>query len=581
MRVNRDVVHRDSDVHAGAGTHRANVRIRGGIVAFALTAVLASGLAHAQSISGQQAQRDRARRQAQQLQQLRAAPDVRLQGTFTTDYHQRALPAETRCFRVGTPTLEGAHLAQFGFVQRYLDLYAGRCIGARGLQLLVKRTSDLILARGYVTSRVVVPAQNLASGHLRIVLLAGTLQAVRYAPGSARVDWLDALSLRPGDVINLRAIEQGLEQLRRVPSQQVTIDIAPGTKPGTSDLVLRVVKGKPWRVILSLDDSGARATGKEQGGVTFAIDHPLGINDLFSFGVTHSVGHYRGLRGTVGTNLSYSLPWDDWTFTLASWNYAYRQPVTGSLQTFDYTGAARTTALTANRMMFRNARSKTSLEMTVSVRDARSYVDGVEIDTQRRLTSSAELALVHRRYIGSAQLDLRLAYRRGTPWFGTQWLKGRNGGPTDRYGMTLLDASLSLPFRTGSLPWVWTSELHAQATGDHLYVEDDLAIGGRYSVRGFDGNTTLGGTHGAYWRNTLSLPIGDTGSQLYGGVDIGHVGGGAQRAFASQTLSGAVLGVRGGRWGLNWDLFAGWPLHAPKGFPVSRPTAGMQWLYTF
>jgi hemolysin activation/secretion protein len=556
---------------------------RFGSLSIAILATLAcvTGSAHAQSISDQQEQRERAQRQAQQFQQLRSAPDVRLENAFATDYHQAALPSETPCFHIDTLTLEGAHLAEFAFVQRYLHSYAGRCIGQQGLQLLIKRASDLMLARGYVTSRVVIPEQNLATGHLRVVLLAGTLGAVRYAPGSAKVDWLNALSLRPGDVINLRAIEQGLEQLKRVPSQDVKIDIAPGTQPGTSDLVLTVTKGKPWRVIFSLDDSGAYTTGKEQGGVTFAIDQPLGINDLFSFGVTHSVGHYRGIKGTVGSNFSYSVPWDNWTFTLNSAAYAYRQPVTGALQTFDYTGTSRTTSATANRMVYRDAHSKTSVEMTVSTRNAHSYVDGTEILTQRRLTSAAELAVVHRRYIGNAQLDVRLAYRRGTPWFGAEWEPGKDGGPTDRYGMAVLDTSLSLPFKALDQMWIWTSELHAQSTGDHLYVEDYLTVGGRYTVRGFDGNTTLGGDHGAYWRNTLSLPLGASGSAVYGGIDAGHAGGDTQGTFTSHTLSGAVVGLRGGRWGLNWDLFAGWPLQTPQGFPVRRPTAGMQWLYTF
>jgi hemolysin activation/secretion protein len=125
------------------------------------------------------------------------------------------------------------------------------------------------------------------------------------------------------------------------------------------------------------------------------------------------------------------------------------------------------------------------------------------------------------------------------------------------------------------------SELHAQATGDHLYAEDDLTLGGRYTVRGYDGNTVLAGRHGYYWRNTLNLPVGGTGVLLYGGMDVGHVGGDAISGYASHSLSGAVLGVRGSRWGLSWDVFAGWPMQAPRGFPVRRPTAGMQWIYTY
>jgi len=539
------------------------------------------GPACAQTATEQQEQRERAQRQAQQREQLRAAPDVRLQGAYATDYHQTTLPAETPCFRVETIALEGAHQAEFAFVQRYLNRYAGRCIGQQGLALLLHRASDLVIERGYITSRLVTPEQNLSSGHLRVVLLAGTLGAVRFAPGSPTASWRSALALRPGDVINLRAIEQGLEQLKRVPSQDVKIDIAPGKQPGTSDLVLTVTRGKPWRFTFNLDDSGAYVTGKEQGGVTLAVDQPLGINDLFSVGATHSVGRYRGLKGTDGANFNYSVPWDNWTYSLSSYNYSYRQPVTGALQTFDYTGTSRTTALSATRLVQRDAHSRTSVEVTVSTRDAHSYVDGVEVVTQKRQTTATELALIHRRYLGNAQLDVRLAYRRGVSWFDGQWQAATNGGPTNRYGITMLDASLSLPFQALTQRWLWTSELHAQGTGDHLYTEDFLTIGGRYTVRGYDGNTTLGGDHGAYWRNTVSWPMGNSGSSLYGGLDVGRAGGDTASTFTSHSLSGVVLGLRGGRWNANWDLFAGWPLQTPQGFPVRRPTAGMQWIYTF
>lgn len=537
-------------------------------------------IAYTQSLPAQQEQRQRSQQQARQREELRDAPDVRLPQGAAGDYGQTTLPTEKPCFVLSAISLEGAHAAQFGFIRRYLEKYRGRCAGQQGLALLAHRASDLLIARGFVTSRLVIPPQNLRHGQLRVVLIAGTLGRVRLAPGSRAVDWRSAIPLRPGDVINLRAIEQGLEQLKRVPSQDVKIDIAPGQSPGTSDLVLTAVRSKPWRVTLNMDDAGSNATGKEQGGVTLALDQPFGINDLLSVGVSNTVGGYRGEKGTRGNHMSYSLPRGNWTFSLDASKYGYRQPVTGSLQTFSFTGTSQSTSFSATRLLQRDARGKTSIELDVGVRDARSYVDGVEIATQRRLTSSAELALVHRRYLGHAQLDARLAYRRGTPWFGAQWEGAFDGGPTHRYGLTTLDASLSLPFQLGSRALFWLSELHAQATGDHLYVEDDLAIGNRYSVRGFDGNATLGGERGAYWRNTLNLPLADGASSIYGGVDTGRVDGNTAPGLSSHRLSGAVVGCRGTRWGLSWDLFMGWALQTPRGFQTRRPTAGMQWIFT-
>jgi hemolysin activation/secretion protein len=536
---------------------------------------------HAQSPTAQQEQRARAQRQAQQREALRSAPDVRLRAGQVSDYHVTTVPAETPCFRIDVVQLTGAHHERFDFLETYLDSYRGRCLGQQGLRLLARRATDLLLARSYITSRVAIPDQNLAGGHLRVVLLVGTVASIRFAPGSAKVDWRSALPIRPGDVLNLRAIEQGLEQLKRVTSQDAKIDIAPGTRPDTSDLVLTVTRGRSWRIIANLDDSGANSTGKEQGGLTLAVDSPLGLNDLLSIGYTHSLGRFEPGKGTRGHNLNYSVPWGNWTFGLSSMGFGYRETVSGSLQSFAYTGTSNTTAVSATRLVHRNSHSRTSLQVSVATRDEHSYIDGVQIQTQRRRATSVELALIQRRYFGRSQLDWRLAYRWGAPWLGGAWRPSVAGSPTDRYGFATLDASLSTPLRMFSKPWVWLSELHAQATGDHLYAEDGITIGGRYTVRGYDGDTALAGRHGAYWRNTLSLPLGTTGAQLYGGVDVGHVGGGVGGGYASHSLSGAVIGVRGSRLGLSWDLFAGWPMQAPHGFPVRRPTAGMQWIYAY
>ena len=545
-----------------------------------VTGAVSSAL-RAQTTTAQQEQRERAQRQAQQREALRLAPDVRLVAGNAFDYHLTTVPAETPCFRIDVVQLEGAHRADFAFLQKYLAGYRSRCLGQQGLRLLARRATDLLLARGYITSRVVIPDQNLATGRLRVVLLAGTVAAIRFAPGSVKVNWRSALPIRPGDVLNLRAIEQGLEQLKRVPSQDARVDIAPGAQPDTSDLVLTIMQGRRWRIIANLDDSGAPGTGKEQGGLTLAIDQPFGINDLLSIGYTHSLGRFDPKKGTRGHNLNYSAPWGNWTFGLSSMAYGYRETVFGSLQSFAYTGTSNTTAVSATRLVHRDAHSRTSLQVSVATRNEHSYIDGVQIQTQHRRATSVELALIQRRYVGHSQFDWRLAYRWGVPWLDGAWRPSVMGGPTDRYGFATLDASLSTPVPMFSTPWVWLSELHAQATGDHLYAEDDITIGGRYTVRGYDGNTVLAGRHGAYWRNTLRLPLRRTGAQLYGGVDVGRVGGGVTGDYASHSLSGIVVGLRGSRFGLSWDLFAGWPLQAPHGFPVRRPTAGMQWIYAY
>ncbi|WP_196303660.1 ShlB/FhaC/HecB family hemolysin secretion/activation protein, partial [Ralstonia solanacearum] len=107
----------------------------------------------------------------------------------------------------------------------------------------------------------------------------------------------------------------------------------------------------------------------------------------------------------------------------------------------------------------------------------------------------------------------------------------------------------------------------------------------RYTVRGFDGEMSLIGDRGFYWRNELQAPIGNTGLSLYGGLDYGHVYGPSTVGLAGTQLAGAVIGLRGG-WGtragsISYDLFLGTPVYKPAAFNTARITAGFQLVYQY
>lgn len=529
-----------------------------------------------------QEQRQRAQQQAHQRERRRQQSDVRLQKGLSTDYRTHALPSESSCFILKSMALDGSHRDAFAWLSDYLDDYLGRCIGQRSLNLIVRRATDLILAHGYVTTRLLVPQQDLSAGKLRLLLVPGVVGRIRYAPGSMHVSWRNALPLRSGDLLNLRAIEQGLEQMKRVPSQDVHIDIAPGSKPGVSDLVLDVQRSGFWRGSVSYSDAGSEYTGKQQGGIHLAVDQPAGINDILSVGLTGYVGGDSG-KGFQSNRLRYSVPWDYWTFALSSSGYSYHRHVHGVSRTFETGGRSRTTALSIKRVVERSESAVTSVRLTLSGRTAHSNIEDVEIRVQRRHTTAVELALLQRRYIGRAQLDLSLAQRRGVPWFGAQSDAPAASGdaPTFRYTIDTFDAQLSWPFRWGRQALSWSSTLHAQYTRDRLYAENFIALGGRYTIRGFDGRYTLGAERGWFWRNRLGWALGNSGMRLYGGVDVGHVGGVDARTWSSHTLAGAFLGLRGAAYGFHWNLFAGWALEAPDGLTTRRPAAGMQVVYQF
>jgi hemolysin activation/secretion protein len=552
--------------------------------AIALGTLMLSSSLHAQLSLDQQEQRERAQREARARQAQQEAPDVRFEKPAShRQWRDTVLPAETDCHALAAIHLEGEHVARFAFAQRYLDRYQGRCVGTEGLNLIVRRVADLIVERGYVTSRIGLPPDAFDGSTLRLALVAGTIHEVRMAtPSAVAGDWRFALPSRPGDLLNLRDIEQAVEQFKRLSSQDVSIDIAPTDVAGTSDLVISVARTRPWHLFASLDDSGAPATGRRQGALNGTFDNVLGINDVLNLGASSSVPQLA-TAGTRGWNGFYSVPWGKWLTSVSLSDYRYQQQVNGFQQSFLSSGKSRTTDITVQRLVRRNSRGKTAVELRVGKRWAHSFIEDVEIQSQRRNVTHAEIALVQRQYLGRAQLDLRLAHRRGLSWLGGQGdVPGRRRDePSFRYALTTLDASLNIPFAVGKLPVQWTSEYRIQRSSKPLYASEFITLGGRYTVRGFNGEQTLAGDRGWYWRNTLSAPLGAWPVAAYLGLDTGHVGGPGALGLAAKSLRGTVVGIRGGVGKVGFDAFLGRPVAGAGALNARAVTSGFQLSYAF
>ncbi|MDV0916573.1 POTRA domain-containing protein, partial [Enterobacter asburiae] len=76
---------------------------------------------------------------------------------------------------------------------------------------------------GYITSRAFLTEQDLSGGQLNIVVLEGRLEAIRLEGETPRMLKM-AFPGRVGGILNLRDIEQGMEQINRLRSEPVQIE---------------------------------------------------------------------------------------------------------------------------------------------------------------------------------------------------------------------------------------------------------------------------------------------------------------------------------------------------------------------
>jgi hemolysin activation/secretion protein len=529
-------------------------------------------------------------RQDQLREQQERAPDVRLQApaeSATAAGSDRFPDAEVPCFVIRHLELKAEETRPFRGLLTPLETALPFCLGTQGINVVLKRVQNALVDRGMVTTRVLVEPQDMNQGTLVLTVIPGRIQAIHFADDNDNnqraVAW-NALPAKAGDLLNLRDIEQGLENFKRVPTVEADIQIQPaqepGAAPGASDLVISHHQSFPFRLSFSVDDSGTEATGKDQGSVTLSYDNWWTLNDLFYISANRDLNHVLGTgpsgeRGTRGGSVHYSIPYGYWLLSTTASNNTYHQSVAGANQTYEYSGTSSNGEVKLTRVVYRNSQRKTTVAVRAFSRQSNNYIDDTEIEVQRRKVGGWQADLSHREFIGTTTLDANLSWKQGTGAFGALPAPEQAFDEgTSRFRLITADSALNLPFSIRTQKLRYSASWRAQWQRTPLTPQDRFAIGGRYTVRGFDGESVLSAERGWLIRNDLSLALGQTGQELYLGVDTGQVGGPSSAALIATRMSGAVLGLRGGYQSLAYDVFMGRPLRKPDGFKTESTVTG-------
>ena len=529
-----------------------------------------------------QQERDRALREQQR------EPDIRLQ-TAPPSLPERLAAGESPCFIINTIQLSGELSDRFDWLPHTADQspggdkdpVAGRCLGSVGLQQVIQRMQAALVRKGLVTTRIFAEPQEISSGVFRVSLVPGRVRAIRFADGTpARATLWNAMPLRAGDLLDLRALEQAIENFKRVPSADADIQLLPSesadARPGDTDIVIRWSQALPFRLNLSLDDAGLKSNGRYQGTATLAYDHWWTLNDLFYISIGDTLGGgLPGPRHSQSRSVHYSVPFREWLITVTSGAWDYSQSAPGRHRLIRYHGNSSTSDLSLGRVLYRDATRKTTGSLRLWMRDSRNYVDDAELAQQRRRTAGWELAVNHRELIGSASIDGSLSWRRGTGAAGAlRAPEELHGEGNSRAEILRGDLAISIPFNVQSQSMRYGAGWRTQWNATPLTPQDRFAIGNRYTVRGFDGESLLIGDRGWLLRQDLGFSIAALHSELYFGIDTGRVGGQSASQLAGHRLTGAVIGLRGSTGRFAWEGFIGQPLAKPAGFRTANVTAG-------
>jgi hemolysin activation/secretion protein len=418
-----------------------------------------------------------------------------------------ATPADTRCFPIQDIELKGADSLSAADRNRLLKPYIGQCLGVTQLNELLKIITDDYIAKGRVTSRAYLPQQDLSSGHLQVLVVEGKLEGIKGAQGSTVTDRELAMAFpgKVGEALNLREVEQLVDQLSRLPSKQAQMELTPGSQIGGSEVLVKNQPQKPWRASLSRNNDGQKSTGEQQWGAGLEWDSPLGLADQLILRGGHDAisDHQKTSKNSM---LYYNVPWGWWNFSYTYSESDYRTP--GSVDDFKYKqwGDSQNHQLRAERVVHRDDVSKTSVNVGLTHLRTNNYINDTRLDVSSNRLSEFQVGISHGRRIGSAFVNLDVGMQNGIGAFDAQKdeqtrIRG-NLTPTPRYRKYTATLSYLQPFTLWGESLSFSSLATGQRSEDVLYAPQRMSLGGSYSVRGFK-DQQLNGDSGGYWRNEV------------------------------------------------------------------------------
>ena len=545
--------------------------------ALATMAMLSAGAAAAPGDDVGRAFQDAQRQQQIELQRQQeqfskdrssAAPPTRL----PLPELPAAAPQAGACVEVREIHVGGVTLLPTDEVDQIIARYQGRCLDVGGIESILADLTRAYIDRGWIMVRAYLPQQDLSGGRLEIVVIEGKVSAIEVEDGDQHsISLGNVAPFIEGKTLNLRDLEQALDQINRLASNSATVDTLPGQDAGDTKVVLRNAPTAPWHATLSTDNQGSETTGKNQAGVTLSLDNPLRFNDFISYTHRESMPFRQKGKQSQSDSLTYVLPLGYTTLSvnLNKSSYGSQFAVdTGDI--FFNSGESTNNTYRLDRVLYRDAITRWTAYGSLTTKDTESYLEDILLEgASRRLTVLDAGANVSTAFLGGSLL-LDVGVSQGLTCCGALRDADHLTDKDPRAQFTRLNFSGSyyLPFKLAEQDFQFSSRWAGQYTHDVLYGSEQMLIGSIYTVRGF-ANTSLSDDNGFYLRNEISMRrpfslAGQSGSaRPWIGFDYGRALS-RNDGVPEGTLTGVALGVQANLIsGVSVDLFAAAPWSKP------------------
>ena len=441
-----------------------------------------------------------------QKQELDRAIQQTPTSTFKYAEPKTQTPKSSKCVDIKTVEFDGnTKLSNFR-INRIVKPYLNKCLTVDDINKILNTITNAYIDAGYITSGayLINPQTKLNDGILQIKIVEGTITKFT---GITEAERKTAFPWVLGSILNLRDIEQGLDQMNRLSSNHAKMEIkANEDANGTSQVVITNEKESPTSYSVYTDNLGSKSTGEYRLGLGFVEDNLFGINDQLNLGYTNSLTSELNEKYSRALSLGYSIPFGYWTFTnnasFSEYQTYMKLPVSGErLYSF---GDNFSESFIIDRILSRGQNYKLSLSASMNYKKPNNYTKVLDIKTKNN-SSSREVAFFE------YALPTTFYFDRGIIFVKPSFVDGANFWGVEKDDGTYpqkaqFDAYKLYLYSNWNFGYVsYTMAFDGQYTEDEVLSSETVYIGGETSVRGFkDG---VSGDSGFYVRNDFSFNL--------------------------------------------------------------------------
>jgi len=413
-------------------------------------------------------------------------------------------------------------------------------LNSNDIRNLLTDITNKLISKGYTTSNVALDENNdLTTGILNLDIIAGKIEDIKINSNN-KLDKYKQFFMFPVNkekIFNIRDIDTATDNFNSINANNMTMEVLPGTKENHSRIqVKNTLKNKYTVGILANNYGDSKQNGIWRRGVHLNIDSPLGIGDNFYFtymtvpkknpnrdwkksveqlepGEILPIGP-TGYNPANGDTLPYKRRLDMFNFGYAMKfrTYTLRLNSSKSIQessfysantVYDMYSASHTLSADLEKILFRNQKSKVSLDLGIKRKHNQSYLEKSALSDRKLAIGTLSLNATTSLFGGI--FGSSFEYERGLKIFHAERDSGKiDTTPKAQFHKYSMNLSYYKPI-TNKL--VYRANVSGSYSNDVLYGSERQTIGGVGSVGGYHTRESVQGDKAIEVSNEIAYNI--------------------------------------------------------------------------